>query len=257
MHTRIWSRKIVSVLRYFQHHPHCTLFGVTGDIDNLGVYVARNGRAKAEMLVDTYNRLIGSIYYDFIESKPHEFFETCFLPSGEEVFVLGVAADHTSAESLFDHLHTTNAAMIFAETSLNVGGTGITFGCNTFGNGSMFSAISALLTAIGDEDVTASNALYIELVGEIRSKLSIELDRKKFSSLGANKGDEILLRNIIYLKTLQYKEETRRLLISVQKKLRQSPEAKSVANSLLGDEYGLQDARAEEVLETLLNLLKE
>lgn len=32
------------------------LFAITGDLDNLGVYVARNGRPAAENLVDLYNQ---------------------------------------------------------------------------------------------------------------------------------------------------------------------------------------------------------
>lgn len=34
------------------------VFAFTGDIDNLGLFVAANGRAKAECLVDEYNNVI-------------------------------------------------------------------------------------------------------------------------------------------------------------------------------------------------------
>ena len=34
------------------------LFAITGDLDNLGIYVARNGRPAAENLVDLYNQTI-------------------------------------------------------------------------------------------------------------------------------------------------------------------------------------------------------
>ncbi len=257
MLVRIWSRKVVSVLRYFHHHPHCTLFGITGDMDNLGVYVARNGRAQAEMLVDAYNRLVGSTYYDFVESRPHQFFETCFLPSGEEIFVLGACADTASAESLFEHLRKVDIPAILTENiPLNVGETNITFGSATFQNSSISSTIRTLLSAIGDEDTLTANALYAEVVGQIRKDLAVKLDREKFSSLKIYEGDEVLLRNIVYLKTLEYKKKTKLLLTSTQQKFEKSPNVKSLAHALYGKESGLGNIDAREALETLLRLLK-
>jgi len=256
MQVRVWSKKVVSVLRYFHHHPHCTLFGVTGDIDNLGIYVARQGRAKAEILVDTYNRLVGVIFCNFIESHPHEFFEVCFLPAGEEVFILGTIADSDSARLLFDRFHSVGVARILHKNSpINIGSTNITFGCNTFDSDFMSSKVSALLDVVENGNMSSANTLYAEVLGEIRLKLSIELDRRKFSDMEPSIGDEILLRNLVYLKTIQYKEETRKLLVEVNGKLKHSPEIRQTLKSLIGDKYGLQDVDSTQLLKTVSELL--
>jgi hypothetical protein len=60
-HQRIWSRKILKVVEIYNRNRDLFLFGVTEDIDNLGVFVSRYGRPLAENLVDIYNRLIGAI----------------------------------------------------------------------------------------------------------------------------------------------------------------------------------------------------
>lgn len=259
MKVRVWSRKVVAVLRDFHNHPHRILFGVTGDIDNLGIYVARNGRAKAEILVDTYNRLIGSIFYDFLELRPHEFFETCFLPAGEEIFILGTTADRQSAEALFNRLNSAEAPATLAEnTPFSVDDTGITFGCGTLGDDLVsFSSIDPLLFAIEAGDMEKANSLYVYILGEIRMRLSIELDRRKFASLEVKEGDEALMRNLVYLKTIQYKEETRELLQLAQRKFDGSPKVKSAVGSIIGQSYGLKDLDAGEALSKVLQILSE
>ena len=257
MKVRVWSRKVVAVLRDFHNHSHRTLFGVTGDIDNLGIYVARNGRAKAEILVDMYNRLIGSIFYKFLGSKPHEFFETCFLPAGEEIFILGTATDKRAARSLFNSLHSANAPELLEKNiPPGTGGTDITFGCDTFESDFRSSAsIVPLLSAVENGDMETANSLYVHILGEIRMRLSIELDRRKFASLRVVRGDETLLRNLVYLKTIQYKEETGQLLRSAQEKFSISPDAKSAIGSILGGGYGLKDLDAREALSKVLEIL--
>ena len=249
----------MAVLRDFNSHPHRTLFGVTGDIDNLGIYVARNGRAKAEILVDTYNRLIGSVFYDFLGSKPHEFFETCFLPAGEEIFILGTAADERSARTLFDRINSAEAPVTLAENiPFSVGNTDITFGCSTLGDNLVsFSSIDPLLSAIEVGDMERANSLYVYVLGEIRMRLAIELDRRKFASLGVTEGEEALMRNLVYLKTIQYKEETRELLRSAQSKFSGSPEARLAVSSIIGRSYDLKDLDAGEALSKVLQILSE
>jgi len=259
MEVRVWSRKVVAVLRDFHTHSHRTLFGVTGDIDNLGIYVARNGRAKAEILVDTYNRLIGSIFYEFLGLKPHEFFETCFLPAGEEIFILGTVADKQAAGSLFNRLHSVDAPVVLAENiPLGIGDTDITFGCDTFESNFVSStSIDPLLSAVENGDMEKANSFYVYILGEIRMRLSIELDRRKFASLGVAEGDEALMRNLVYLKTVRYKEETRQLLRSAQEKFGISLEAKSAIGSIIDKGYGLKDLDAEEALSKILEILSK
>lgn len=240
MNIRIWSRKVFSVLEYFHRHPHLVLFGITGDLDNLGVYVARNGRAKAEVLVDIYNRVIGSVYYTFIQSKPHKFFETCFLPSGEEIFILGVAGDKEAAQSLFDHLRLAHIPEIITDdTHLDVGKTDISFGSSVLDLKLLKPIIQNFLEAVERGDNEVSNALYTEILGVIRAELSLELDAQKFASLGISKEDVVVFRNLVYLKTLEYKENTRSLLLQVSAAFKKSSQVREHLRDLLGKGYGV------------------
>ena len=77
------------------------LFGITGDLDSLGVYVARNGRPAAENLVDLYNQTTRNFLERWTaENRPN--IETLsFVPSGEEVFIVGIAGNESTAQDLF------------------------------------------------------------------------------------------------------------------------------------------------------------
>ncbi len=256
MKIRAWSKKVVSVLRYFQLHPHVTLFGITGDIDNLGIYVATNGRAPAEILVDTYNRMIGSVYYDYLQSHPHEFFETCFIPSGEEVFILGTASDISAAEALFHHLKDQSIVSLLTEnTPLDCGETDVTFGCSTFDREFVILSVDHLLAAVEGSDHLDANTSYLEVLSALRAKLSVRLDIEKFSSLGVGEKEVLLLRNLVYLKTLQYKRETKKLLIDIGSLRGMSSDELQPLIDLIGEHYGLKDADPEQITKILLELL--
>ena len=66
-HQRIWSRKILKVVELYTRKRGVFLFAVTGDLDNLGIFVSRYGRPAAENLVDVYNRLIGAFMQGFVK----------------------------------------------------------------------------------------------------------------------------------------------------------------------------------------------
>lgn len=53
----LYNPIIMDVFSEYSNSNSGFLFGVTGDLDNLGVYVARNGRPAAENLVDFYNQV--------------------------------------------------------------------------------------------------------------------------------------------------------------------------------------------------------
>ena len=87
-HQRIWSRKILKVLQAYDRNQTLFLFGITGDLDNLGVFVSRYGRPLAENLVDIYNRLIGAFMYGFTKKHSRAIPAFCMIPSGEEIFAI-------------------------------------------------------------------------------------------------------------------------------------------------------------------------
>ncbi len=53
--SRLFNPLIMEMFLEYQQREGI-LFAITGDLDNLGVYVARNGRPAAENLVDLYNQ---------------------------------------------------------------------------------------------------------------------------------------------------------------------------------------------------------
>lgn len=62
------------------------LFAITGDLDNLGIYVARNGRPAAENLVDLYNQITRNFLESWVTENRSSIKTLSFVPSAEEVF---------------------------------------------------------------------------------------------------------------------------------------------------------------------------
>ena len=253
MNIRIWSKKIVAVLYHYRSNPHIILFGVTGDLDNLGVYVARNGRARAEILVDSYNRIIGSIFYQFIGQHPHMFHESNFLPAGEEVFILGTCANTQIAEELFRHLKGVSIPKLLVEAGLDAEATitDVSFGCCILNFMIDTELIDDILTRIDNGDVVGANRSYIITMQQIRSILATQLDLEKFSDISQDEQIAVLLRNIIYAKTLQYKESTKDLLFKLGKKIVVDKELQNRCVALLGSEYGLRGRDQRRILTEL------
>ncbi len=252
MDIRIWSKKIVAILRYFHLNPHRVLFGITGDIDNLGVYVAKNGRARAEMLVDTYNRIVGATYYQFINDRPYEFFESHFLPAGEEVFILGTSDTDQSAHVLFKYLTLVNIpSLVSKNSSLQVATTNISFGCSILNNYLNHPLLEELFRSIDNGEVARANNLYVLILERIRIVLAKQLDLKKFADISKEEMVVILLRNLVYTKTLEYKNGTKEFLERVGKKINTNPFLRDLCLQILGDEYGLKDRSYKKILEEL------
>lgn len=253
MPIRIWSKKIVSVLRYYRSNPHVVLFGVTGDLDNLGVYVASNGRAKAEVVVDSYNRVIGSLFYQFMSDHPHLFYESHFLPAGEEVFILGTCADEDIAKQLFSHLRDTSVPEVLVECGLgeDVSATDVSFGCSTLNALVSESFLDEMLARVEGPDVLGANRLYIAVLQQIRNALAVQLDLEKFSNISEDPQVAILLRNIVYTKTLQYKASTKGLIVELGERLATDQETYNRCIRILGRDYGLPVGEHESILAEL------
>ena len=256
MSIRIWSKKIVAVLHYYRSNPHTTLFGITGDIDNLGVYVAKNGRAKAEVLVDTYNRVIGSIFYQFLEQQPHIFHESHFIPAGEEVFILGTCADKQTADKLFQHLKNTPIPqlLVTAGLDIDVTTTDISFGCYVLNPVIDIGLISNMFAQIDGSNVVSANHAYLIVMQQIRNILAKQLDLEKFGDISKEELVTILLRNLVYAKTLQHKVSTRKLLIRLGEKIAGNQEFRDQCITILGKEYGLGDKDQQRILADLENI---
>lgn len=243
MKIRIWSKKIVAVLHHYQSNPHTILFGVTGDLDNLGVYVARNGRAKAEILVDSYNRVIGSIFYYYIGQHPHLFHESHFLPAGEEMFIIGTCADEAVAKGLFQHLQNASIPQILVQAGLDpeITATDVSFGCCVLNPHIDIALVDDMLARIDGDDMIGANRAYSAVMQQLRGVLATLLDLEKFGDISQDEQIAVLLRNTIYVKTLQYKESTRNLVLGLGKRIATQQEVKDHCVVLLGNKYGLQN----------------
>lgn len=253
MNIRIWSKKIVSVLHHYRSNPHTTLFGITGDLDNLGVYVARNGRAKAEILVDSYNRVIGSIFYKFVDQQPHMFHESHLLPAGEEVFALGTCANEETANALFQHLCSIPIPQLLIQAGLDpeITSTDASFGCCVLNPFIDTALVDDMLSRIETGDVIGANRTYSAVMQQLRGILAIKLDLEKFSDISQDEQIAVLLRNIIYTKTLEYKESTRNLLIGLCERIATKQNVREQCAALLGNQYGLQNKDHRQILAKL------
>ena len=107
-----------------------TLFGITGDLDDLGVYVARNGRARAEVLIDFYNQVIRKSVMELI--LDHGVTDICLAPTGEEVFCLGITAETETARTIFFALRPKVMEAMKSQDVLDIEMTAASFGGEVF-----------------------------------------------------------------------------------------------------------------------------
>ena len=110
------------------------LFAITGDVDNLGIYVARNGRPAAENLVDLYNQIIRNYLEMWAAENQQKIRSLSFVPSGEEVFIIGVTTDEDTAQNLFDKLRGGVMELMQNQHYIDLGETSVSFGGKVFGN---------------------------------------------------------------------------------------------------------------------------
>lgn len=257
---KIWSKKIVSVLSFYKNNSQNYLFGITGDIDNLGIFVAQNGRASAENLVDVYNRLVGAFFYNFFNTHL-DIRVFCLIPSGEEIFILGVADNQKVISKLFQ---TTSREInkfikINMPTVLRNQKTAISFGCAILNNLIKIKNIKSLLKLIECGDEKKASLVYLKIMYDIRTELSHGLDKNKFTTLGANSVNEvILLRNLVYFHLLKYKKETRATLKSFSKIFKWNKNTMSIANrGKINKTYGLKGKSKKYIISRLLSFIKK
>jgi hypothetical protein len=212
-HQRIWSRKVLRVIETYDRNRELLLFGVTGDIDNLGVFVSRHGRPLAENLVDVYNRLIGAFMHRFIKKHSKVIPAFCMIPSGEEIFAIGVANDQPVVNDFFSLLKDEANNFIKENAPFSDEDITISFGCKIFPSNTIGIIISHLVKSTRTRQFQEASLAYLELMLVIRRELAYELDRVKFNSLNASTLNLVIFfRNVVYAKLQNYKKETKEVL---------------------------------------------
>lgn len=234
------------VMETFLDYSSCRggkLFAITGDLDNLGIYVARNGRPAAENLVDLYNQTIRNYLEMWVAQNQRNIKSLSFIPAGEEVLIVGIAFNENIPQDLFDKLQGGVMELMQNQPYLDLGETSVSFGGKVFGS-ELDPKIKLLTAAVKagktDEEVFP---LYLEVMSEIRRETAIELDRQKFRDI-LNGDYPVQLRQLVLTRMLLYKKTTREIL----RALNQLPEEDiKLLLTLLGNIYGVEPGKENEV----------
>lgn len=250
---RIWSRKILKVVETYDCNRNLFLFGVTGDLDNLGVFVSQYGRPLAENLVDIYNRLIGAFMYGFIKRHSKAIPMFCMIPSGEEIFAIRVTTDQSVVSEFFLLLGGEMNNFIKENACLTDNDVTVSFGCKIFSDNVIDTAISHFVGLVKGRQIQKASLAYLELMFIVRNELAYELDRVKFNSLNASDLNLVMFfRNVVYAKLQNYKKETKEMLVALADRLSYDIGLRErLQNMVLNYEYGIADKDVQLINELL------
>lgn len=249
--SRLYNPLIMEVFLEYQRGG--ILFGITGDLDNLGVYVARNGRPAAENLVDLYNQSARNFLEGWVVENKAKIQSLSFIPSGEEIFIVGIAKDKNIPHDLFNQLRGGIMELMQSQRYIDIGETSASFGGKVFQNNELDDKINAMASLIRlgkpDDEVFP---IYLDILSEIRRETAIELDRQKFKDI-LNGNYPIEVRQLVLTRMLLYKRTTRQIV----KSLNQLPQEDVVfLLQMLGDIYGVEPGKEDQV-DTFLNGITE
>ena len=145
---KLMNSEIVKVFsKYIQYHDGA-LLGITGDIDDLGIYVATSGRALAENLVDIYNQYLRQYFYEWESDNSKALIDVCFIQSGEESLLLGACKHIKPVELFFDNIYYDINGIIKNNSYISPAKTTISFGSAFINNPSLDQKIEILINKI-------------------------------------------------------------------------------------------------------------
>lgn len=187
------------------------VFAITGDIDNLGIFVAKHGRAEAENIVDLINQFI-RLYIQKHTSGNKEINDVAIVLNGEEVFIIGHAFTESVVDIVFINLTSAVNDFIVQNKIIPNPGLSITFGIKEFN----FKKFKLLIRPLFISDRSLSRNIvrkYYRILESIRNELAVNLDVAKFTNLSSlDKYGPIVCRNIVYHEMIGYKVVTTRVL---------------------------------------------
>lgn len=247
---RIYSNKIARIFKKYYLNKDLIIFAISGDIDNLGIFVSRKGRAEAEILVDSYNRIMGKYFYDLYGDKD-KFVDFVVIPSGEEIFLIGLAKRTKDINESFKILKNNINKFIFNNSPILDKTVTVSFGCSIIDECIEKKELDKFVKYEGVHINKANNS-YINISRSIRGKLAKEMDLSKFSDLLKKDDLSIFLRNIVHLNTLKNKKDTRVLIKRIIKLLEEDKiKMEVVSKSIFNKKRGLSKDEKK-----LFNLLK-
>lgn len=236
----LFNSNVLGVLRTALSNPEHHFFGITGDIDDLGVFVARYGRAHAENLVDFTSVITENYFSNWKEKFQPNISSFAFVPGGEEMLLLATCSDELPIRELFGVCRQGLNQKLRSYHFFPVADISISFGCAIFRHEDLLPRIQRLLDGYGDD---ASNyRAYIEVMYIIRRVLAVCLDLEKFRAFEVPKPERaIAFRNIVHFDLLRHKDRSSSLIALAAKDI-ESPEYADLILHVC-DDYGMVNNR--------------
>lgn len=231
---RLFSPLVAEIFEEYIKHGG-VLFGATGDLDNLGVYVARNGRPTAENLVDLYNQTIRNYLDNWTSKNEQNLLSVAFIPSGEEVLILGISKNAETPQRLFKEIREGIGQLMENQKFIDTGDTASSFGGIIFGNKydqQIRSFVEGYNTKHPDGFLYP---IYLSILTGMRTEMAIQLDRNKFQDI-LDGQHPIELRQLVLTRMLLYKTTTKNILKSLNSLDRDEI---NILLNMLGNIYGI------------------
>lgn len=229
------------------------LFAITGDLDNLGIYVARNGRPNAENLVDLYNQVSRNFFQQWILENKAKISPLALIPSGEEIFCIGIGESKNEIDDFFSKIKDGVMQAMTSQSFIEIGETSISFGAKILKDDLIdklaFSFSSSLVNNEQDDLIFRN---YLEFMIEVRSQTAVALDAEKFKNILGGE-HPIQMRQLVLTRMLLYKKATKMILESLD----QLPkEDATILLAMLGHSYGIEYGDEDKVDTFLKNAKK-
>lgn len=199
-------------------NPSFKLFAITTDVDNLGIFVAKYGRASGQNFVDLSTNIIASFMSPANNSRLG-IDEIVLLPGGEEITIFGIAFSEDSIHNFLSELQqfVNHELSLFNNPQFFCA---ITFGYRIIDEENILKDIKILMEKLKLSPDTSISSEYYKILYDIRTIISPEVDRVKFNNLEVSSLNELIfLRNVIYSEVFLYKNKTRTILPEIARNL--------------------------------------
>ena len=170
-----------------------------------------------------------------------------FVPSGEEVLIIGLAKNKSAPLQLFEKIRDGTMSLTKSQSFLDIGDTAASFGGVIFGN-EYDNGITEMVNAVQEgEPDSRVYPLYAALLEKIRQEMAIALDKQKFCDI-LEGNFPIEMRQLVLSRLLLYKKTTREIIIALNSL---SPEEIKHILEVVGNAYGVSHGQ-EDVINKLI-----
>lgn len=236
----LMRKEVIEVFQAVLDCPEHHFFGLTGDIDDLGIFVAHHGRAHAENLVDYVSAITEHYFQNWKLHNLASLSSFAFLQGGEEMLLLGTCASDLPLRELFSESRTNVDRLLGESEFFPVDNISISFGCAIFQRNDFVHRITRLLA--GYNNIAVDCRAYLEIMYLLRRTLSVCLDLEKFRMF-ENLHPEIAIacRNLVHYDLLRHKDRSRGLVELAAQSL-QTPQCSQILKQI-SDDYGIVSSR--------------